>query len=131
MKYILLNSVLDKQDMPRVISYDELGQSTVKDLAKRLAEEGSHVSPEDIKKDVTLEITLEKGVAEREKLLASMPKPNPPAAVQPVESPDSASKTTDSTKDMSSKDKKSATSRNTGTAVLAATIAMCAIALVI
>ncbi|KAG0040460.1 hypothetical protein BGZ82_002544 [Podila clonocystis] len=124
MKFIPLNSVLDKQDMPRVISYEELGQSTVKDLAKRLAEEGSHVSPDDIKKEVTLETMLEKGVAEREKMLASMPKPAPPPAVEPVESSDSASKTTDDTTNMNSKDKKSASSRNTGTTVLAAVILM-------
>ncbi|KAG0350054.1 hypothetical protein BG005_010412 [Podila minutissima] len=121
--------VLDKQDTPRVISYDELGQSTVKDLAKRLAEEGSHVSPDDLKKEETLETMLEKGVAEREKMLASMPKPAPPPSVQPVGSPDSASKTTDSTTNTNPKDKKSASSRNTGTTVLAAAIAMGALAL--
>ncbi|KAF9297505.1 hypothetical protein BGZ74_009782 [Mortierella antarctica] len=127
--YCCSSHVLDKQDTPRVISYDELGQSTVKDLAKRLAEEGSHVSPDDLKKEVTLETMLEKGVAEREKMLASMPKPAPPPSVQPVGSPDSASKTTDSTTDTNPKDKKSASSRNTGTTVLAVAIAMGALAL--
>ncbi|KAF9326118.1 hypothetical protein BG006_010425 [Podila minutissima] len=129
MKFIPPNSVLDKQDTPRVISYDELGQSTVKDLAKRLAEEGSHVSPDDLKNEMTLETMLEKGVAEREKMLASMPKPAPPPSVQPVGSPDSASKTPDSTTNMNPKEKKSASSRNIGTTVLAAAIAMGALAL--
>lgn len=115
--------------MPRVISYDELGQSTVKNLAKRLTEEGSHVSPDNVKEKVTLETLLEKGVAEREKMLASMPKPvvaAPPvqAPVQPVGSTDSTSKTTDGTMDMNSKDKKSVSSRNTGASVLAAGVVM-------
>lgn len=111
--------------MPRVISYDELGQSTVKDLAKRLAEEGSHVSLDDVKMKMTLETLLEKGAAEREKMLTSMPKPvvvAPP--LQPVGSTDSNSKTTDGTTNMNSEDKKSASSRNIGASVLAAGVAM-------
>lgn len=124
--------------MPRVISYDELGQSTVKDLAKRLTEEGSHVSPDDVKGKVTLETILEKGVAEREKMLASKPKPvvaappvqpvqqvQPGQPVQPVGSTDSTSKTTDGTTNMNPKeDKKSMSSRNTGASVMAAGVVM-------
>lgn len=110
--------------MPRVISYDELGQSTVKDLAKRLAEEGSHVSLDDVKMKMTLETLLQKGVAEREKMLTSMPKPVVVAPLQPVGSTDSNSKTTDGTTNMNSEDKKSASSRNIGASVLAAGVAM-------
>ncbi|KAF9319318.1 hypothetical protein BG003_009399 [Podila horticola] len=126
--YCCSSHVLDKQDTPRVITYDEIGQSTVKDLAKRLAEEGSHVSPDDIKKEVTLETMLENGVAEREKMLASMPKPEIVPAVQPVGSTNSTSKTTDGTLNLDSKDKMSASSRNTGT-VLATAIVVGVLAL--
>ncbi|KAG0325045.1 hypothetical protein BG004_003317 [Podila humilis] len=71
--YCCSSSVLDKQELPRVISYEELGQSTVADLMKRLMQEGSHVTIDDTREHISLETLLKKGVAEREKMLASMP----------------------------------------------------------
>ena len=73
-------SVLDKQDMPHVITYDELNQGTLEHLAESLASEGSHVSPEEAKSD-TIKSILQKGLVEKEKMLASNPKPAAPAAV--------------------------------------------------
>lgn len=64
------DSVLDKQDLPRVISYKELGQGSLKDLAKQLAGQGSHVSPDELKSGITIESILEGGLADKEKLAA-------------------------------------------------------------
>ncbi|KAF9396628.1 hypothetical protein BGZ94_006473, partial [Podila epigama] len=76
--------VLDKQELPRVISYDELGQSTIHDLVNKLTTEGSHVAPDDVKRNITLSTILEKGVAERKQMLASRPEPSAHPIAQPV-----------------------------------------------
>jgi len=65
------DSVLDQQDLPRVISYKELSQGSLKDLAKQLADQGSHVSLDELKSGITIESILEGGVAEKEKIAAS------------------------------------------------------------
>ncbi|KAK5828048.1 hypothetical protein F5H01DRAFT_375800 [Linnemannia elongata] len=63
--------ILDQQDLPRVISYKELGQGSLKDLAKQLADQGSHVSLDELKSGITVESILEGGVAEKEKMSVS------------------------------------------------------------
>ncbi|KAG0275931.1 hypothetical protein BGZ95_008216 [Linnemannia exigua] len=64
-------SVYDEQDLPRVISYKELGQGSAKDLAKKLADQGSHVSPDELKSGITVESILEGGLAEKEKMVTT------------------------------------------------------------
>ncbi|KAF9907800.1 hypothetical protein EC991_010492 [Linnemannia zychae] len=59
--------VYDQQDLPRVISYKELGQGSAKELAKQLADQGSHVSPDEFKSGITIESILEGGLVEMEK----------------------------------------------------------------
>ncbi|KAF9541864.1 hypothetical protein EC957_002634 [Mortierella hygrophila] len=44
--------VLDQQDLPRVISYKELGQGSLNDLAKQLADQGFHVSLDELKSGI-------------------------------------------------------------------------------
>ncbi|KAG0372075.1 hypothetical protein BGX24_000783 [Mortierella sp. AD032] len=63
--------VYDGQDLPRVISYKELGQGSAKDLAVQLADQGSHVSPDELKSGITIQSILEGGLAEKEKMVAS------------------------------------------------------------
>ncbi|KAF9139115.1 hypothetical protein BG015_002162 [Linnemannia schmuckeri] len=69
--YCCSSHVLDQQDWPRVISYKELGQGSMEELAKQLADQGSHVSLDELKSGVTMESILEGGVAEKEKMTAS------------------------------------------------------------
>ncbi|KAG0292397.1 hypothetical protein BGZ97_005607 [Linnemannia gamsii] len=63
--------VLDKENLPRVISYMELDQGSMKNLAKQLVDQGSQVSPDELKAGITIESILEGGVAEKEKMVAS------------------------------------------------------------
>lgn len=73
--YLLLrrlgDSVLDQQNLPRVISYKELDKGSMKDLAKQIADQGSHVSPDELKAGITIESILEGGVVEKEQMAAS------------------------------------------------------------
>lgn len=79
--HLVLRSILDKQDTPHVIKYDELSQGTMARLAQTLTSEGSHVSPEEAKANKTIESMLRQGLVEKEKMLAINPKPAVPAAV--------------------------------------------------
>ncbi|KAG0057214.1 hypothetical protein BGZ83_000627 [Gryganskiella cystojenkinii] len=93
--YCCSTHILDKQDMPHVITYDELSQTTYASLAKSLESEGSHVSAEEAKAHTTIASILQQGVAEKEKMLALKPK-NPVAASPPpaLESTKDTSETT-------------------------------------
>ncbi|KAG0282110.1 hypothetical protein BGZ96_000828 [Linnemannia gamsii] len=63
--------VLDQQNLPRVISYKELDKGSMKDLVKQLADQGSHVSPDELKAGITIDSILEGGVTEKEKMVSS------------------------------------------------------------
>ncbi|KAF9438438.1 hypothetical protein BGZ76_007831 [Entomortierella beljakovae] len=57
--YCCSSSLLDKQDLPYVVTYEQLSQSTVGDLAKKLSEDGSHLMPEDKAKNLTIDSFLQ------------------------------------------------------------------------
>ncbi|KAF9934962.1 hypothetical protein FBU30_009384 [Linnemannia zychae] len=63
--------VLDNRDLPRVISYQELDQIPTEDLAKQLAEQGSHVSPDELKSGITIESIIQDGLIEKKNMIAS------------------------------------------------------------
>ncbi|KAG0240036.1 hypothetical protein B0O80DRAFT_503801 [Mortierella sp. GBAus27b] len=76
-------SLLDKQDLPRVISYDQLSRDSINDLVKKLTDEGSHVSLDDVKSGKTVEAILQDGLAVKEK----MPGASKPATAAPPPNP--------------------------------------------
>ena len=65
------DSVLDQQDLPRVISYKELGQGSLNDLVTQPVDQGSHVSLDGLKSGIAIESIFEGGVTEKEKTAAS------------------------------------------------------------
>ncbi|KAG9070677.1 hypothetical protein KI688_008216 [Linnemannia hyalina] len=50
--YCCSSHVLDQQNLPRVISYKELGQGPLNDLAKQLADQGFHFSLDELKSGI-------------------------------------------------------------------------------
>ncbi|KAF8982949.1 hypothetical protein BGZ46_000297 [Entomortierella lignicola] len=72
-------SLLDKQDLPRVITYDQLDHTSIGDLAKKLADEGSHLIPEEQSKNLTIDSFLEIGLADKQ-LMHLQPQPQPQSA---------------------------------------------------
>ncbi|KAG0249220.1 hypothetical protein BG011_009498 [Mortierella polycephala] len=70
-------ALLDTHDLPRVISYKELDQTSVEDITKKLMDEGLHVSPQESKNGSTIKTILEKGLAEMENMLVIKTPANP------------------------------------------------------
>ncbi|KAF9201282.1 hypothetical protein BGZ49_008468 [Haplosporangium sp. Z 27] len=71
--------LLDKQDLPRVIAYDQLDHTSIGDLAKKLTDEGSHLIPEDQSKNLTIDSFLEIGLADKQ-LMHLQPQSQPQSA---------------------------------------------------
>ncbi|KAF9084912.1 hypothetical protein BGX23_010141 [Mortierella sp. AD031] len=64
-------SVMDHQELPRVISYSDISQGSMKDLVKQLVDQGSHVSPDEQTLDISVENILEGGLTEKENMVTS------------------------------------------------------------
>ncbi|KAG0199644.1 hypothetical protein BGX33_011530 [Mortierella sp. NVP41] len=63
--------VMDHQELPRVISYSDISQGSMKDLVKQLVDQGSHVSPDEQTLDISVENILEGGLTEKENMVTS------------------------------------------------------------
>ncbi|KAF9989233.1 hypothetical protein BGZ75_007055 [Mortierella antarctica] len=77
---------LDKQELPHVVPYEALDQKAVPELISKLTNEGLHVSPEEKTGGTTMETILNKGLAEKEKMLAAA-KPAAAAPASPAAMP--------------------------------------------
>ncbi|KAF9961704.1 hypothetical protein BGZ72_002265 [Mortierella alpina] len=74
-------SFLDKQELPHVVPYEVLDQKAVPELISKLTNEGLHVSPQETTAGTTMETILNKGLAEKEKMVATA---KPAAAPAPA-----------------------------------------------
>src|SRR5690606_38762786 len=70
-------SLLDTHDLPRVIPYKELDQTSVENIVKKLMDEGLLVSPQESKNGSTIKTILENGLAEMENMLVIKTPANP------------------------------------------------------
>ncbi|KAF9355959.1 hypothetical protein BGX26_005887 [Mortierella sp. AD094] len=88
-------------DLPRVIPYDQPSQTSMGDLAKKLADEGSHLTPEDKSKNMTIDSFLQSGLNDKQLMQpqpqqatkpAAPPNPVPAAATPKAQNPETATK---------------------------------------
>ncbi|KAF9968815.1 hypothetical protein BGZ70_005619 [Mortierella alpina] len=78
-------------ELPHVVPYEALDQKAVPELISKLTNEGLHVSPEEKTGGTTMETILSKGLAEKEKMLATTkPAATLPASPAAVPAPDAA-----------------------------------------
>ncbi|KAG0213575.1 hypothetical protein BGX28_003992 [Mortierella sp. GBA30] len=79
--------LLDKQEIPHVVSYNDLSKTPMTDLVKRLTDEGLHVSPDEKMSGTTMETLLKKGLEEKdEKEKVALMKPSGSPAPKPASS---------------------------------------------
>ncbi|KAF9097735.1 hypothetical protein BGX27_000916 [Mortierella sp. AM989] len=76
--------LLDKQDLPHVIAYDQLSQTSMGDLVKKLTDDGSHLTPEDKSKNMTIDSFLQSGLADKQLIQPQQATKPTPAAPNPV-----------------------------------------------
>ncbi|KAF9576025.1 hypothetical protein EC968_000585 [Mortierella alpina] len=80
-----------RSELPHVVPYEALDQKAVPELISKLTNEGLHVSPEEKTAGTTMETILNKGLAEKEKMLATT---KPATAPAPNNAPPHSSNST-------------------------------------